>query len=242
MGVFISFFLMAILQEPTFKEKQLQFTRVKEAYQTKEITVKKLFNHKNLNYQGYQLFLRAFKKEGKLEVWIKPKGESKYQLLTVYDVCSSSGRLGPKRREGDRQVPEGVYHISHFNPQSNFYLSLGLNYPNKSDKLLGHTNPGSAIYIHGDCVTIGCLPMTDDKIKELYILAVEARNSGQTIIPVHIFPTRLDNAGIAMLEQEKDVDQNTILFWKNLQSIYLDFESEKTLRKVQISSSGQYYF
>lgn len=242
MGVFIFLILGTMLQEISFKEKQLQYARVKAAYQTKEITVKKHFNNKNLNYQGYQLFLRAFKKEGKLEVWVKPKEENKYQLLIEYDICSASGELGPKRMEGDRQVPEGVYHINHFNPQSNFHLSLGLNYPNKSDKILGHANPGSAIYIHGDCVTIGCLPMTNDIMKELYILAVEAKNSGQKNIPVHVFPTRLNDTNLATLEADFGYAPEKVGFWKNLQSVFADFESNRTLRQVHVNPKGEYYF
>ncbi len=242
MGVFFLLLMGTMLQEISFKDKQLQNARVKAAYQTKEITVKNHFNHKNLNYQGYRLFLRVFKKDGKLEVWIRPQGDNKYHLLVEYNICSPSGELGPKRKEGDRQVPEGVYHISHFNPQSNFHLSLGLNYPNRSDKILGHANPGSAIYIHGDCVTIGCLPMTDEIMKELYVLAVEARNSGQGNIPVHIFPTRLSTADLAKLENDWRRDPNKLSFWKNLQSVYNDFESNRTLRQVYVNSKGEYSF
>jgi murein L,D-transpeptidase YafK len=242
MGVFYSLLLLTMLQEIPFKEKQLRYTRVKAAYQTKEVSVKNYFSHKNLNYPGYHLFLRAFKKEGKLEVWIKPKDGSKYHLLVQYDICSSSGVLGPKRKEGDRQVPEGIYYINHFNPQSNFHLSLGLNYPNRSDKLLGDANPGSAIYIHGDCVTIGCLPMTDDVMRELYILAVEARNSGQARIPVHIFPTHLDESNFVELEANWHNDSKKIIFWQNLQTVYSDFESARILRQVHINAKGEYFF
>jgi murein L,D-transpeptidase YafK len=242
MGAFFLLILMTMLQETSFKEKQLQYSRVKAAYQTKEITVKNLFNHKNLNYQGFRLFIRAFKKEGIIEVWVRPKDEVEYRMLAEYRICSASGGLGPKRREGDRQVPEGIYHISHYNPQSNFHLSLGLNYPNSSDKILGGANPGSAIYIHGDCVTIGCLPMTDDIIKELYILAVEAKNSGQVRIPVHIFPTHLGDADLTKLEREWHGDSEKISFWKNLQTIYRDFESNRTLRKVHVNAKGEYHF
>lgn len=114
--------------------------------------------------------------------------------VCTYPFCASSGILGPKRKEGDRQIPEGIYYINHFNPVSNFHLSLGINYPNPSDKILSDpAQPGESFYIHGNCVTIGCIPISDDKIKELYILAVEAYNNGQVKIPVHIFPDRLPN-------------------------------------------------
>lgn len=163
-------------------------------------------------------------------------------MLVQYDICSTSGEPGPKRREGDRQVPEGVYHINHFNPQSNFHLSLGISYPNKSDKILGDVKPASAIYVHGDCVTIGCLPITDDKMKELYILAVEAKNSGQVNIPVHIFPTRLTATNVASLENDWAGDTKKVTFWKNLQPIFDDFESTRILKPIHINAKGEYHF
>jgi len=189
------------------------------------------------------LFLRAFKKEQVLEVWIKEKGKEEFVLLHTYDFCTTSGVLGPKRREGDLQIPEGVYHINHFNPQSNFYLSLGLNYPTASDKILSHaTKRGGSIYIHGNCVTIGCIPITDEKTKELYVLAVEARNSGQEKIPVHIFPTRLDKGNIEKLITEQAPNDKIKSFWKNLEYVYQDFELTKKLRAVKVNSKGEYYF
>lgn len=220
----------------------MQFTRVKNAYQEKEITVKNYFSNKNLNYKDYSLFLRAFKRERKIEVWIKQSQSDKYELLTEYDFCTFSGVLGPKRKEGDRQIPEGVYHINHFNPVSNFHLSLGINYPNKSDKLLGGQPPGGAIYIHGDCVTIGCIPITDDKIKELYILAVEARNNGQLEIPVHIFPAKLTPSKFETLKREHPDQDKIHAFWLNLQQVYNAFEKTKSVDKVKINAKGEYYY
>lgn len=231
--------LINIVQTSSFKETQLSFTRVTNAYAEKEETIQKYFNEKGLDYGSFNLFIRAFKREEKLEAWVKEKNSSSYTLLKTYDFCASSGVLGPKRKEGDRQIPEGVYHINHFNPESNFHLSLGINYPNASDKKLGDPKyPGSAIYIHGDCVTIGCIPITDDKIKELYVLAVEARNNGQQKIPVHIFPAKLDNTGLIRLQKEYgDVH---LAFWEKLQTVYQDFEATKTLKGITIESSGEY--
>jgi len=229
-----------MFQQLSFKEQQMKFSRVKSAYQEKEIKVKNYFIHKNLKYPGFQLFLRAFKKERRLEVWVKPSDSTRYILLTTYDFCAVSGELGPKRNDGDRQIPEGVYHINHFNPQSNFHLSLGINYPNASDKLLGGKYPGSAIYIHGDCVTIGCIPITDDKIKELYILAVEARNGGQKTIPVHIFPSQLSETELQGLTRTYSSNPEVVEFWKNLQPVYSQFEANRTLKPVRIDDKGRY--
>jgi murein L,D-transpeptidase YafK len=235
-------FLMHVQQPPSFKETQLTFNRVKDAYRQKEITVKNYFSNKNLIYQGTNIFLRAFKKERILEVWVKNPLSEKFDLLLSYDFCAVSGDPGPKRNEGDRQIPEGVYHINHFNPLSNFYLSLGINYPNKSDKILGGTSPGSAIYIHGDCVTIGCIPITDDKIKELYLLCVEARNNGQKEIPVHIFPARLSPSNLTDLKRLYGHDAVRVAFWENLRPVYQAFEDTRLLNPVKIDAHGRYHF
>jgi murein L,D-transpeptidase YafK len=223
----------------SFKQEQLRHTRVSAAYAEKEITVKNYFSNKNLKYPGFHLFLRAFKQEEKIEVWVKEQGKTNFELLTSYDFCSSSGILGPKRKEGDRQIPEGVYYINHFNPLSNFHLSLGINYPNRSDKLLGDKiRPGSAIYIHGNCVTIGCIPITDDKIKELYLMALEAKNNGQVEIPVHIFPDRLTPNKLSELTKQED--PQVISFWENLKTIYSSFEESHQIKKITVNVKGEY--
>lgn len=229
----------AMLIQNSFKGTQLNNPRVKNAYEEKEITVKKYFSAKKLNYEGFHLFLRAFKKEQKLEVWVLEAGKDEYSLLHTYDFCAVSGTLGPKRKEGDYQIPEGIYSINHFNPLSKFYLSLGINYPNASDKILSDPkSPGGDIYIHGNCVTIGCIPLTDDKIKELYIIAVEAKNNGQEKIPVHIFPARLSEPELNSLKAT--FPATTITFWENLKLIYDDFEKSKKLKEVRVDAKGEY--
>jgi murein L,D-transpeptidase YafK len=240
MQIFI--LLVVMLQVVSFKETQRQYSRVKTAYEENESTVENYFKYKKLNPSELNLFVRAFKHEKELEIWINQNGRDTYDLLTTYSYCANSGTLGPKRKEGDLQIPEGVYHINHFNPESNFHLSLGLNYPNASDNILSdRKHPGGSIYIHGNCVTIGCIPVTDDKIKELYILAVEARNNGQKKIPVHIFPTRFTKDGALLLKNSFAHTGNTD-FWNNLKEVYEDFERTKKLRPVRINSKGEYFF
>ncbi len=231
------------LSPSDFKENQLRHARVKTAYHEKEGVVKGYFTNKNLAYSGFHLYLRAFKKTEELEVWIKEKGKTEFVLLRTYPYCTSSGTLGPKRKEGDGQIPEGIYYINNFNPVSNFHLSLSINYPNQSDKILSDpARPGGSIYIHGNCVTIGCIPITDDKIKELYILAVEAHNNGQLKIPVHIFPDRISNeASIKKLVNEYNPSAATIKFWENLQPMFNDFEKTKTVKPVHVDSHGKYF-
>jgi murein L,D-transpeptidase YafK len=210
------------------------------AYEEKESVVKKYFQDKKLKYEGFHLFIRGFKQEGKLEVWVKEKGKENFVSLHTYDFCSTSGTLGPKRKEGDLQIPEGIYYINHFNPLSNFHLSLGVSYPNASDRILSDKkHPGGAIYVHGNCVTIGCIPITDEKIKELYVLAVEARNNGQSQIPIHLFPSKLNDSSLVELERRNG--KTHLDFWKNLQSIYNDFESSKRLQRITVDNAGKYH-
>lgn len=238
----MNFILLAIMLQTSFKDSQLQHTRVKVAYEQKEKTVQQYFRERKLNHSDFQLFLRAFKKEEELEIWIREANSESFSLLHTYSFCTSSGTLGPKRKEGDLQIPEGVYHINHFNPQSNFYLSLGLNYPNASDKILSDKQrPGGSIYIHGNCVTVGCIPITDEKIKELYVLAVEAKNNGQEKIPLHVFPMRLTDTGLSLLKQTYSSSTH-IRFWENLKVVFDDFEQTKKLKPVKVNRAGQYSF
>jgi murein L,D-transpeptidase YafK len=144
---------------------------------------------------------------------------------------------------GDNQVPEGFYYINRFNPNSNFYLSLGINYPNNSDKILSKSkNKGGDIFIHGNCVTIGCIPITDDHIKELYIYAIEAKCNGQENIPVHIFPTKLDDDGLKGLTQKYGSEKQLVLFWENLSAGYKYFEKNKDLPTITVGKNGLYEF
>ena len=148
--------------------------------------------------------------------------------------------LGPKRREGDGQVPEGFYYVNKFNPVSQFYLSLGINYPNSSDKIKSSfPRLGGDIYIHGKCVTIGCLPMTDDKIKEIYLYAVYARNCGQSKIPIYIFPFKMKNENLNTYQK---IYPEWTSFWNNLKSGYDKFEKERKELKISIDKNGNYIF
>lgn len=223
----------------SFKAEQLQYPRVRAARQRKEAMLQALFRQKGWAYPPREIFFRVFKRERVLEVWVKqPAG--KYERLKEYPVCATSGELGPKRREGDGQIPEGFYFISGFNPVSNFHLSLKVNYPNAADRLLSdRRRPGGDIFIHGDCVTIGCVPLTDDKVEEVYWLAVEAKTAGQRRIPVHIFPARLHPAGLQKLRREFR-DERLVNFWLNLQEGFDYFEQHRRLPTITVESAGRY--
>ena len=216
-----------VVAQNNFKSAQLKFERVRKAYDEKGETLQNELNKAGYT-SNYQLFIAAYKAEGKLEVWLKANGQNQFKRFKTYNFCKHSGTLGPKVMEGDLQTPEGFYKINVFNPMSNFHLSLGINYPNAVDKLRTGKDrkTGGEIYIHGNCVTVGCIPLTDDKIKEVYILAVEARNYGQANIPVYIFPFKMTTKN--MEKYSVDYPQQK-LFWQNLQHGFAYFEKYKTL-------------
>lgn len=239
MKLLLCLLFMFTITQTSFKQQQLQFSRVRTAYGEKEESLKAELQKQGFTLSELNLFLRAFKMEKQLEVWIKKPADTVFTYFKSYPFCALSGDVGPKRRQGDAQVPEGFYHINRFNPQSNFYLSLGINYPNQSDKILGHSNPGGDIFIHGSCVTIGCIPITDDKIKELYVLCVESRNNGQEQIPVHIFPMKLTDSNRKLLDKQ-EVSLSTKELWDSLKKAYDYFEANKKLPGITINSSGRY--
>jgi murein L,D-transpeptidase YafK len=189
-------------------------------------------------YPPAQLFLRAFKHELELEVWAGD-GRAPLKLLWTAPVTGRSGGPGPKRRQGDLQVPEGCYRVAVFNPASKFHLSLGLDYPNASDRILSdRARPGGDIYIHGGSATIGCLPLGDDGIEELYLLANDFRKRRpSTPIPVHIFPARM--AG-ATWEKYREAHAAHAAFWAQLEPVFSAFESSRRVPAVKISEAGAY--
>lgn len=238
-----SFTMNATMNLSTFKKEQLSHQRVQEAYDAKLASMQALLRSKNINPEGFEVYFRAFKLSESFEVWVKDVKSEHFVLLKKYPFCTGSGVVGPKRRQGDMQVPEGCYEIDRFNPWSNFHLSLGIDYPNASDrKLSPYGNLGGDIFIHGNCVTIGCIPLTDDKIKEVYVLAVEAKNNGQQSIPVHIFPWELTDRKLEWLQKMFPQSKKNHALWKNLQEAYVAFEAERKVPQHRIGSDGYYDF
>jgi murein L,D-transpeptidase YafK len=207
-----------------FKQSQLQFQRVGEAYSEKSAEMESILNEGNCEFPPQKILLRIFKEESELELWAESKNYDQFTLIKTYNIVSKSGDLGPKRKQGDRQVPEGFYFIDAFNPQSNFYLSLRINYPNESNKILGErSNLGGDIFIHGGFATIGCIPITDDFIKELYVIAVETKDNGQAKIPVHIFPFKMTDEAFQEKIKANLYNSQFKNFWNNLKEGYVYF-------------------
>ena len=181
------------------------------------------------------ILVRAYKKESELEVW-KRGSNGKYALLKTYPICRWSGQLGPKTREGDRQVPEGFYTVTpaQMNPNSNFYLSFDTGYPNAFDRSFGRN--GGDIMVHGSCSSRGCFAMTDQNIAEIYAIAREALGAGQRGFQFQSYPFRMTAENLA----KHRMDQN-IAFWKNLKEGYDTFEVTKDELQVAVGR-GRYEF
>jgi murein L,D-transpeptidase YafK len=178
---------------------------------------------------GDPVFIRIFKYTAELEVWIKVG--SHYKLLHTYEICRQSGYLGPKLKEGDRQGPEGFYYVSksRLNPNSKFHLAFNIGYPNAYDR--AHRRTGSALMIHGDCVSVGCFAMTDARIEEIYELVEKALDHGQKIVRVHSFPFRMTSE-----KMEHYRYSEWYSFWSNLKEGYDYFEEKRVPPDVGVEN------
>lgn len=188
------------------------------------------------------LFLRAFKKEKQLELWAS--NSKKLQLIKTYNFTASSGKLGPKHKEGDKQIPEGFYAIDLFNPTSKFFLSMRINYPNKSDKIINANEAkiGSDIYLHGSNVSIGCIAIGDEKIKELYYICNLYYKQNNKNIPIQIYPCKMTTNNMKQLETAFGKTHTYFSLWKPMEKYYQYFEKNHTLIDVTVNSKGIYQF
>lgn len=172
-----------------------------------------------LNLQlGDEVLIRTFKKESRLELWMRPQKKSQFLLFRTYPICFYSGDLGPKLQTGDKMTPEGFYAITRkrLNPYSRFHLSMNIGYPNRYDRAWGRT--GSLLMIHGACDATGCFAMGNDQIEEIYYLVEQALKKGQKAVPVHAFPFHLTAANLAAVKKHRWYD-----FWQQLQPAYEAF-------------------
>lgn len=221
---------------PAFRANQLRFPRVRAAYAVHQSATHALLHRNGLAPERLELFVRAFKVGRRVEAWGRNQDQGQFVLLRTFRLAGTSGTLGPKRQAGDGQIPEGFYSINRFNPDSKYHLSLGLDYPNAADQVrAGSLDPGNDIFLHGSDETIGCLPITDAGIRELYVLAVEARSAGQVSIPVHIFPFELTDENLALRMTSPHA-----AFWQQLAPGYQVFERTHALPTVVVTAAGTY--
>ena len=169
---------------------------------------------------GAPIFLRIFKLESELEIWMEKDG--RYQLFATYPICLWSGRLGPKLAEGDRQAPEGFYSVTkdELNPNSRWHRSFSLGFPNAYDRALGRT--GSFIMVHGGCQSVGCFAMTNNVVDEIWKLVTAALDKGQPAFNVQVFPFRMTEQNLAARKGSKWSG-----FWADLKKGYDAFESTR---------------
>ena len=233
------FLLSAALTNPSFREKQMSYTRVREAYNYKEKIVNQTLAEHLISNDSLRIYLRAFKTEKIIELWAKNSSDSVFKRVKDFPICDISGSDGPKRRYRDLQVPEGFYHISELNPYSKYYLSMGINYPNASDSIRGvHGHLGNQIYIHGSCISSGCLAITDDRIRELFVYCIEAYNSGQQQINLTIYPTRLTPENYSELLSDYKKDKDKVSLWGDLKKSYDLFNKTGLQPKVKFLPDG----
>jgi murein L,D-transpeptidase YafK len=227
--IFISFLFLISGTDPlSFRDQQMVYTRVKEAYADKERTVINTIAGHSISRDSLRIYLRIFKSERKIELWARNVSDTVMVLIKEFPICDISGYIGPKRCSHDLQVPEGFYHIKNMNPYSKYYLSIQINYPNKSDSIRGvRGHLGNLIFIHGECISSGCIAITNDRIKELYVYCIEAYNSGQQQIDLAIFPTRLTDNTYSSLTARYRKEQDKISLWADLKKSFDLFEYSK---------------
>lgn len=174
------------------------------------------------------ILVRIFKEESELEVW-KAKDDGRFHHFKTYPICNWSGALGPKRKQGDKQAPEGFYRVSKrlMNPNSSFHLAFNLGYPNAYDRAHGRT--GDFLMVHGDCKSAGCYAMTDALIEEIYALAREAFEGGQESFMVQALPFRMTDENM-----KRHAKNDAYPFWKALKTGYDHFEYSRKEPKVDV--------
>lgn len=244
--VLSSFFVFTAISNLYAQTSYISYTKpagkLAGAFEKVEDSLKKQFEDKKLAWPPQQIYVRSFKFDRVLEVWVKDDLKSVFKLFKSYRVCMQSGSMGPKRMEGDYQVPEGFYYINEFNPNSNYHLALGLNYPNASDKLLSDSfHPGNSIYIHGSCVSTGCIAISDFPIEELYVMAAQVKEMGQDFIPVHVYPVKYNvKKSFEYLANATKFNQPLQHFAVTLKGAFDYFEAKKQLPVILVNKKGEY--
>jgi len=187
------------------------------------------------------LLLRVFKEERVLEMWAAVSPGGPFVHVGDRAVCASSGGPGPKARTGDGQVPEGLYRVTTLNPWSRFHLSLRLDYPNAADRARNPGVPVSAlggeIFIHGDCVTIGCVPIGDEAIEDVYLAALETRSRGGEV-SVLVLPAR--PGGVPWEGLMKDASTVNGPLWRSLAGISERLDTSNRMPRVRSEADGRY--
>ena len=234
----VAAYRMAVFQPPIIPPVETD-DRVSLARLHCEKELRSHFAKAGVRWPAGEIFLRGMKREGQLEVWARDREGESFRLVQTYSVLAHSGDPGPKRREGDLQVPEGFYEVDRFNPLSAFHLSLGINYPNASDLILGDpAAPGFDIFIHGGEASIGCMAMGDPAIEEIFLAALDSRARP---IRAHFFPARMDTTDWpAWRDGQLSARPEVRALWEQLAEGWDRFERERRVPVIEVAEDGAY--
>lgn len=208
---------------------------------TNELKTRPIILPSGKAYQGEAVFFRIIKRAndlegfGRLEAFIEDSS-GQFKFYKSWDICTYSGALGPKLKEGDGQSPEGFYFVNRgrLNPNSSYHLSFNLGYPNAYDRAHGRT--GSFLMVHGSCVSIGCYAMTNDNIEQIYTLLEQALDGGQPFVRVHVFPFEMSAENLAKVS-----DNPNLPFWKNLKDGWDWFENNRRPPDVSVVNKTYHF-
>ncbi len=188
---------------------------------------------------GQPIYMRIFREEKELELWVQKAGESEFILFKVYRVLNAPNRVGPKTQAGDGRGAEGFYYVSgsrlRFETEQNLGFDLG--YPNASDRF--YKRSGGGAMVHGERFSEGGYALSNPAIEEVYTIAAAALNGGQSFFRVHCFPFRMDDKRMdpkISLHPEQDA------FWANLKEGYDFFEVLRFPPNVTVLKDGRYQF
>jgi hypothetical protein len=212
------------------------YLRSQRAIDARLPVVKDLFAQAGVAFPPAEIAFVAYKQENQLEVWASAEKGGRAERIATYGICAASGVLGPKRYEGDRQVPEGYYVLQYGWAESNYHLEMKVSYPNMVDKVLGPRTKslGGEIMIHGACASIGCLAMGDERAEELWVMM---KTMGDARVKVHIYPAR----DMASLLRDPEYAQHHA-FWQNLKEGRDRFEREHRFPSVKADWHGVYMY
>lgn len=230
---------MSVFKTQDIDSLRMEFPRVEQAAVNTHGILQEMCAQKGLVLPLNKMFIRIFKEEKIMEIWGANDGD--WQLIKSYPVCTLPGKLGPKVRQGDRQVPEGWYQIDSINPVSSFHLSVRINYPNTADLVRSRNekDPGGDIFIHGDCYSVGCIPIEDAPMEEVFWLTVQSLYAFKDQpVPVLVLPFYLSEEE-KYAKYIKQFPEHKIL-WEELKSIDLYFEELKDLPEVYVDEEGHY--
>jgi hypothetical protein len=236
-------FLSAAPKEPAVRmwteweaEAVPGYLRTQRAHEARLPVVHDLYSKAGVAFPPAQMAFVAYKAEKEIEVWASAEKGGTATKIATYGICAASGQLGPKRYEGDYQVPEGFYVIQYGWAESNYHLEMKVSYPNMVDKVLGPKNRplGGEIMIHGACASIGCMAMSDERAEELWVMM---KAMGDAQVKVHIYPSR--NMDALLADPQHQAHHS---FWRNLKEGKDLFERERRIPAVKADWHGVYMF